>query len=69
MLYDFNHLDHANMSYKEHLFFALKTSFILISGGILGLVHAICPVILVTVHTDTVAYSKQLLDSHTNKDK
>ena len=69
MLYDFNHLNHANMSYKEHLFFALKTSFILISGGILGVVHAICPVILVTVHTDTVAYSKQLLDSHTNKDK
>ena len=27
MLYDFNHLDHANMTYKEHLFLIVHNVF------------------------------------------
>ena len=37
------HLENANESYFEHMFFALKISIILILGGLMALIHSIVP--------------------------
>ena len=60
-LFDLNHLSTQNMTYTEHLQHSLKTSLLLISGGILGLIHAICPVIFITAQSDTITYIATLL--------
>ena len=68
MLFDLNHLQNVSMDYWEHLHFSLTQSFLLITGGVIGIIHAICPVVLVTIHTDTVTYCKKLLDDRKNPD-
>ncbi len=55
-LFDLNHLSKQNMTYMEHLQHSLKSSILLITGGILGIIHAICPVIFITAQTDTITY-------------
>ena len=37
------HLENANESYFEHMFFALKISINLILGGLMALIHSIVP--------------------------
>ena len=55
-LFDLNHLSKQNMTYMEHLQHSLKSSMLLVSGGILGIIHAICPVIFINAQTDTITY-------------
>lgn len=60
-LFDLDHLSEQNMTYCEHLQHSLTTSLLLISGGILGVIHAICPVIFITAQTDTITYVGTLI--------
>lgn len=55
-LFDLDHLIKQEMTYKEHLQQSLKTSLILISGGILGIIHAFIPFIFISAQTDTITY-------------
>ena len=60
-LFDLNHLNIQNMTYIEHLQHSLKSSLLLISGGVLGIIHAICPVIFITAQSDTISYVGSIL--------
>ena len=60
-LFDLNHLSTQNMTYMEHLQHSLKSSLLLISGGILGIIHSICPVIFITAQSDTIIYVGTIL--------
>lgn len=60
-LYDLDHLKNQNMTYTEHFQHSLKSSLLLISGGVLGIIHAICPVIFITVQSDTITYVGTML--------
>ena len=67
-LFNWEHLDEINMSYSDHLVFSLKNSLYLFCGSLLGVIHAFCPVVLVTVQSDTLAYVDSLLkDKHVEK--
>jgi len=64
-LFDWEHLRSVKMSYSDHLMFSLKNSLYLFCGSVLGVVHAFCPMVLVTVHSDTILFVGTLLkDSH-----
>ena len=60
-LFDLNHLSTQNMTYTENFQHSLKSSLLLISGGLLGVIHAICPVIFITAQSDTITYVGTLL--------
>lgn len=60
-LFDLEHLKNQHMTYTEHLQHSLKSSLLLISGGILGIIHAICPVIFITAQSDTITYVGKML--------
>ena len=60
-LFDLEHLSEQNMTYCEHFQHSLKTSLLLISGGFLGIIHAICPVIFITAQSDTITYVGTIL--------
>ena len=60
-LFDWDHLEEVHLSYTDHLMFSLKNSLYLFCGSVLGVVHAFCPMILVTVHSDTVLFVDKLL--------
>ena len=53
--YDQDHLTKRNLTYTQHLCSGLINSFYLILGGLLGIVHSICPYVLINVQTDTVS--------------
>lgn len=67
-LFQWNHLEEINMSYYDHLQFALKNSLYLFCGSVLGVIHAFCPAILVTVQSDTIKHVGKLLnEKHAEK--
>tara|TARA_A100001015_G_scaffold115495_1_gene128231 strand:- start:3337 stop:3546 length:210 start_codon:yes stop_codon:yes gene_type:complete len=55
-LFDLNHLNAQKMTYFQHFQHSLQSSLLLISGGILGIIHAICPIIFITAQSDTISY-------------
>ena len=60
-LFELDHLKKQDMTYVQHLQHSLKSSLLLISGGILGIIHAICPVIFITAQSDTITYVGTML--------
>jgi uncharacterized membrane protein len=63
-----DHLEEINMTYYEHLQFSLKNSLYLLCGAMLGVIHAFCPAVLVTIQSDTIAYvGKRLTEKHAEK--
>ena len=67
-LFNWDHLDAINMTYSEHLQFSLKNSLYLLCGSLLGVIHAFCPAVLVTVQSDTVEHVGKLLnEKHAEK--
>ena len=65
--YDQDHLTKRNLTYTQHLCSGLINSFYLILGGILGIVHSICPYVLINVQTDTVSLVGKLLNTKSDK--
>ena len=68
-LFNWNYLEEINMDYLDYLQFSLKNSLYLFCGSVLGVIHAFCPMILVTVQSDTVAHVDKLLKDKLVKKK
>lgn len=66
-LFNWNHLEEVKMNYLDHLQFSLKNSLYLFCGSFLGVIHAFCPMVLVTVQSDTVAHVDKLLKEKAHK--
>ena len=43
MIFDFNHLKKINISYFSHGFRVIKVSFVLITLGLIGIIHGLLP--------------------------
>lgn len=58
----FKHLDDVNMTYIEHLEFALSLCSTMINGSVKTFFHALLPNIYVTSATDTLLILKEKMD-------
>jgi len=63
-----NHLNDSHKNYKDHLYGAIKNGFLLISAGLISIIHGLLPFLFTSYAAKTVIdiYYNEL-HSHKNK--